>query len=69
MGFNLGDYEQSLARVHRPGQERTVTYFHLTVPDSVDDKVYRALSSRKNVVDEVMKNVQSVESKKSNADA
>ena len=61
MGFNLGDYEQSLARVHRPGQDRSVTYFHLTVPNSVDDQVYRALTSRKNVVDEVMRNVKSIE--------
>jgi SNF2 family DNA or RNA helicase len=29
LGFSLGDYEQSRARVHRPGQERNVIYYHL----------------------------------------
>ena len=60
-GFNLGNYE-SLARIYRPGQERKVVYYHLTVPDSVDEKVYSALSEKKNIVDEVMKNVESVKS-------
>ena len=29
LGFSLGSYEQSLARVHRPGQTRPVEYIHL----------------------------------------
>lgn len=57
--FALGDYDQSLARTHRPGQTRPVTYFHLiaTLPDgesTVDQTVYDALSQKRNVVQAVL---------------
>ena len=53
-GFSLGDYEQSLARCHRPGQDRTVWYYHFVARDTVDEKVYGALRKRKNVVEAVL---------------
>jgi len=53
-GFSLGDYEQSLKRVHRPGQTRPTTYYHLQVEDSIDGKVYEALQARKDVVESVL---------------
>lgn len=54
MGFSLSDYEQSLARLHRPGQERPVFYYHLTAEDTVDQAVYAALGKRKEVVEYVL---------------
>ena len=48
--FSLGDYEQARARVHRPGQTRKVTYIKLIAPDTVDERIYEALSSKKDVV-------------------
>lgn len=54
IGFSLGDYEQSLARVHRPTQSRSVTYWHLSCAGTVDDAVYRALRNRKDLVTSVM---------------
>ncbi|HEY8343300.1 MAG TPA: SNF2-related protein [Calditerricola sp.] len=54
LGFSLGDYEQSLARVHRPGQQRMVRYIHLIAEGTVDEKVYAALRARKNVVESVL---------------
>lgn len=53
-GFSLGDYEQSLARTHRPGQDRTVFYYHLIAKDTIDQKVYHALRERKQVVEAVL---------------
>lgn len=53
-GFSLEDYEQSRARLHRPGQTRAVTFYHLTVPGTVDEKVYTALRARKNVVEWIL---------------
>jgi len=53
-GFSLGDYEQSLDRVHRPGQSRPVTYYHLIAENSVDRRVYRALRERKQVIEAVL---------------
>ena len=54
-GFNLGNYEQSKARLHRPGQTRNVTYTHLVIKDTIDERVYGALLKRKNIVESVLK--------------
>lgn len=57
LGFSLGDYMQSRARVHRPGQDRPVTYYHLVVENTVDSKVYDALAARKEVVDYILEGI------------
>ena len=57
VGYSLGDYEQSLARSHRPGQERTVFYYHILAKDTVDERVYKALKERKNVVESVLADI------------
>lgn len=54
IGFSLSDYLQSRRRVHRPGQERPVTYIHLLVERSVDVRVYRALERRQEVIDSIL---------------
>mgnify|MGYP002620768470 CR=1 FL=1 len=54
LGFSLGEYEQSLKRVHRPGQTRPVSYYHLIATGTVDEKLYNALSKRREVVAEVL---------------
>jgi SNF2 family DNA or RNA helicase len=54
LGFSLGDYEQSLARLRRPGQTRCVRYYHLVAKHTVDEQVYAALRDRRVVVDAVM---------------
>lgn len=54
IGFNMGEYLQSLARVHRPGQNRPVTYVHLIMRGTVDQQVYNALESRASLIDAVM---------------
>ena len=54
LGFNLGEYQQSLARVHRPGQERPVTYIHLLARGTVDQQVHNALQRRENVIKAVL---------------
>ena len=54
MGYSLGDYVQSLARLHRPGQDHPVAFFHLVASNTVDQQVYSALQSRQNVVAEIL---------------
>ena len=54
LGFSLGDYEQSLARLDRPGQSRSVTYLHLIASDTVDERVYGALRNKAEVVNAVL---------------
>ncbi len=57
VGFSLGDYEQSLARVHRPGQTKPVTYIHLVTAHSIDETVYENLQNKRDVVESVMAEV------------
>jgi SNF2 family DNA or RNA helicase len=54
LGFSLGDYEQSLARLRRPGQNKCCRYYHLVAAGTVDEEVYRALQERRNVVESVL---------------
>jgi SNF2 family DNA or RNA helicase len=54
LGFSLGDYQQSLARMHRPGQTRKCTYYHLVARDTIDEKVYSSLKAKKRVVEGIL---------------
>ena len=53
--FSLGDYEQSLARIRRPGQRsKTVWYHHLIAEGTVDLKIRQALREKRDVVQAVL---------------
>lgn len=52
--YNLANYEQSLARLHRPGQRGHVQYYHLVAENTIDEVVYKALEKKRNVIEEVM---------------
>ena len=54
VGFSLGDYKQSLARIHRPGQTRPALYVHLVAENTIDETVYRALRAKEEVISEVL---------------
>lgn len=59
LGFSLGEYDQSLARLDRPqadGSKRTdpVIFTHLVASNSVDEKVYRALAERRDVIQAIV---------------
>lgn len=54
MGHSLGDYTQSLARTNRPGQTRSVRYYHLLADDSIDMLVYKALQEKQEVIDFIL---------------
>jgi SNF2 family DNA or RNA helicase len=56
-GLSLGDFEQSLSRTDRPGQTRSVTYLHVVGENTVDEKVYQALSSKKEVVQAILETI------------
>lgn len=55
IGFSLGDYLQSVARLHRPGQDAHVTFYHLVADKTIDRKVYRALQNKQDVVNSILK--------------
>lgn len=55
VGFSRGDYEQSVARLHRPGQDRPVRIYHLVAERTVDEAVYKALDNRRELIESVLK--------------
>ena len=58
LGFSLGDYLQSKARLDRMGQTRSVTYTHFIATGTVDQVVYRALSERHKIIEAVLARLQ-----------
>ena len=54
ISHSLGDYEQSLARLHRPGQKHCVRYFHLVAINTIDEAVYEALEDKRDVVESIL---------------
>jgi SNF2 family DNA or RNA helicase len=57
MTHSLGEYEQSLRRNHRPGQERAVFFIHLVAEDTVDEDIYAGLEKKKRIVLSVLEGV------------
>jgi SNF2 family DNA or RNA helicase len=55
LGFSLGDYSQSMARLHRPGQSLPVEYIHILASGTVDETVMEALARREAVIDHILK--------------
>lgn len=53
-GFNLGDYLQARARLHRPGQTQRVTFLHLLANETIDWVVYKALAKRQQVIESLL---------------
>ena len=48
--FVPGNYEQSLARLHRPGQQHPVHFYHFVATNTVDELIYRALESKQDAI-------------------
>ncbi len=59
VGFSLTEYEQSRARLHRPGQTKPQTFYHLIANNTVDARVYKALRERKDVIEAVLEGMRS----------
>lgn len=54
LGFSLGDYLQSVARLHRPGQRGLAHYVHLTAAQSIDEIIVAALADKEDVVQRIL---------------
>jgi SNF2 family DNA or RNA helicase len=57
LSHSLGQYEQSKARIHRPGQTRKCFYYHILAKGTVDKKIMKALAKKREVVGYVMKKI------------
>jgi SNF2 family DNA or RNA helicase len=52
--YSLGNHDQFLARVHRPGQEQHVHYYYLVAEKTIDELVYKALRKKREIVDIIL---------------
>lgn len=50
---SLALYEQSRARLYRPGQTRPVQFVHLLAEGTVDESMYASLTAKRDVIDAV----------------
>jgi SNF2 family DNA or RNA helicase len=57
LSHSLGDYEQSLARLRRPGQKKTCRYYHVVAGGTVDEDIYAALDRKADVVESIVGNL------------
>jgi SNF2 family DNA or RNA helicase len=58
VSFDLSDYEQSRKRNERISQTRKVTVYHLTVPGSVTDYIFRSLRTKQEISDSLTDMIQ-----------
>lgn len=49
----LTEYEQSKARLYRPGQAKPVSFIHLIAKDTVDEVIYKALIKKENIIESI----------------
>lgn len=56
LDYSFANYDQARARLHRIGQRNSVTYIHLVARGTVDEKVLRALKSKRDVATKVVDN-------------
>ncbi len=54
VGFSLAEFQQCLARLHRGGQTRPVTYYHLAATNTIEPRIYHALEKRRDLVESVL---------------
>lgn len=52
--YSLGNVDQAVARLHRPGQAKSVLFWHFVAQRTIDTAVAKALSKRREISDEVM---------------
>lgn len=50
---SLALYEQSKARLHRPGQTQPVSFIHLIAVNTVDEAMYESLERKKDVIESI----------------
>lgn len=58
--FNLANYQQALARVHRKGQRFPVTYIHLLGERTVDERIITELKKKENLAKSLVDNWQDI---------
>lgn len=51
--YSLALYDQSKARLYRPGQTRPVSFTHLIAGNTIDELIYQSLINKRNLIDAI----------------
>lgn len=51
--YSLAQYNQSKARLYRPGQTRPVHFCHLIAENTIDEAMYKSLQRKRDVIDAI----------------
>jgi SNF2 family DNA or RNA helicase len=55
LSWSRADFDQAVARVHRPPATRPVIVYQLVADDSIDEEIYRAVEARRAIIGYVWK--------------
>ena len=50
---SLAMYNQSKARLYRPGQTAAVTFYHLIAKNTIDESMYESLTKKKDIIESI----------------
>ena len=53
-GYKYGVYDQARARIHRKGQTNKCTYYHLTVKNTIDEKILKSLNKKEKLAESII---------------
>jgi SNF2 family DNA or RNA helicase len=51
--YSLALYNQSRARLYRPGQKRPVSFIHMLAKNTIDEGIYAALERKEEIIDQI----------------
>jgi len=54
LSFSLAEFDQAVARVHRPGQTRPTSIYSLVCDRTIDRRIHTAIAGRREVVEDVL---------------
>ncbi len=64
--YSLDDLYQSQERIHRIGQTKNCNYIYLIAKDTIDKKIYRAVTKKQSLNDMLYEMIEDIQNKKEN---
>ena len=58
---SLAFYEQSMARLHRPGQEKEVQFTYILANNTIDEKIFDCLAHKKSLIEGIQSGIVNLE--------
>lgn len=60
IGYSLGEYRQSRARLRRDGQTKQINYIHLIVRNTVDELIMQAIHAKQDIAQYIVEHQQEI---------